>query len=111
MAKSTNLTKLTKLTAMKTVTVHEAKTHLSRLLKEVEAGETVIIRRGKTVVARLTAVNEPARPVTGADAYGAWADLGGWTEEANRILMEPTYTDEEWDAFLEPDPEPEDAKS
>ena len=96
---------------MKTVTVHEAKTHLSRLLREVEAGETVIIRRGKTEVARLEAVGEAKKRPTGADAYGAWADLGPWTEEANRILMEPAYTDEEWDAFLEPDAESEQAQS
>ncbi|MFP4520279.1 MAG: type II toxin-antitoxin system Phd/YefM family antitoxin [Oceanicaulis sp.] len=96
---------------MKTVTVHYAKTHLSRLLKEVEAGETVVICRGKTEVARLDAVGEPKRRLTGADADGAWADLGEWTEEANRILMEPTCADEEWDAFLDRDLEPEDADS
>lgn len=34
------------------VTVHEAKTHLSRLLQEVEAGGSVVItRRGKPVAA------------------------------------------------------------
>lgn len=34
----------------KSVGVHEAKTHLSRLLKEVEAGEEILITsRGKTV--------------------------------------------------------------
>ncbi|MFA7567813.1 MAG: type II toxin-antitoxin system prevent-host-death family antitoxin [Alkalispirochaeta sp.] len=38
---------------MKTVTVHEAKTHLSRLLRTVEAGETVVIARGSVPVARL----------------------------------------------------------
>ncbi|MDQ4137082.1 MAG: type II toxin-antitoxin system Phd/YefM family antitoxin [Pseudomonadota bacterium] len=37
----------------KNVTIHEAKTHLSRLLKEVEKGETVIIARGTTPIARL----------------------------------------------------------
>ena len=35
------------------VTVHEAKTHLSRLLKQVEAGEEVIIARNGEPVARL----------------------------------------------------------
>jgi prevent-host-death family protein len=38
--------------------VHEAKTHLSRLLQRVEAGEEVQIARRGTVVARLV----PARP-------------------------------------------------
>lgn len=40
---------------MKTVNVHEAKTHLSRLLAEVEAGEEIVIARAGKPVARLTA--------------------------------------------------------
>lgn len=94
---------------MKTVTVHEAKTHLSRLLKRIEAGEEIIIARGDTPVARLSAVDPAtARRKTGADAYGAWAHLGRWSADADRILEEPTYTDEEWAAFLEsPGPEGE----
>jgi antitoxin (DNA-binding transcriptional repressor) of toxin-antitoxin stability system len=42
-------------------TVHEAKTHLSRLLAEVEAGATVVITRRGRPVARLEAIN-PKRP-------------------------------------------------
>ena len=38
---------------MITVNVHEAKTHLSRLLKQVEAGEDVVIARNGNPVARL----------------------------------------------------------
>ena len=38
---------------MKTVSTHEAKTHLSRLLAEVEAGEEYVICRGKIPTARL----------------------------------------------------------
>ena len=38
---------------MLTVTVHAAKTHLSRLIAQAERGEEVIIARGKTPVARL----------------------------------------------------------
>ena len=37
------------------VNVHEAKTHLSRLLKRVEAGEEITISRAGTPVARLIA--------------------------------------------------------
>jgi len=37
----------------KSVGVHEAKTHLSRLLDDVAAGEEVVITRRGTVVARL----------------------------------------------------------
>jgi prevent-host-death family protein len=37
-------------------TVHQAKTNLSRLIKEVESGKEVIIRRGKVPVAKLVAI-------------------------------------------------------
>ncbi|MBX3169099.1 MAG: type II toxin-antitoxin system Phd/YefM family antitoxin [Candidatus Eremiobacteraeota bacterium] len=46
---------------MKTVTIHEAKTHLSRLIQEVLAGEEVIIARGRTPVVRLVVHQEPRR--------------------------------------------------
>jgi len=39
---------------MSTVTIHQAKTNLSKLIARVEAGEEVVIMRGKTAVARLT---------------------------------------------------------
>jgi prevent-host-death family protein len=49
------------------VTVHEAKTHLSRLLVQVEAGEDVVISRAGTPVARLVPVTSTARkPLLGA---------------------------------------------
>ncbi len=35
------------------VTTHEAKTHLSRLLKRVVAGEEIVISSGSTPIARL----------------------------------------------------------
>lgn len=49
------------------VGVHEAKTHLSRLLERVEAGEEIIIERRGTPVARLTAVPPTAPPEFGTD--------------------------------------------
>ncbi len=41
---------------MTTVGIHEAKTHLSRLLRAVEEGEEVVIMRGSKPVARLVAI-------------------------------------------------------
>ena len=41
---------------MTTVNVNEAKTNLSRLLKQVEAGEEVVIARNGSPVARLVRV-------------------------------------------------------
>lgn len=53
---------------MTTVTVHQAKTHLSRLLQRVAAGEEVLITRGGTPVARLTpAVSRAKRRRLGLD--------------------------------------------
>ena len=52
---------------MTTVNVHEAKTHLSRLLARVAGGEEVVIARGGTPVAKLTAVSsEHVRRMPGA---------------------------------------------
>ena len=49
-----------------TVSVHEAKTHLSRLLQQIAAGEDVIITRSGQPVARLVPIEE-TRPVFGVD--------------------------------------------
>jgi prevent-host-death family protein len=40
-------------------TVHQAKTHFSRLLKEAEAGQEVIVMRGSKPVARIVPINQP----------------------------------------------------
>ena len=52
---------------METVNVHEAKTHLSRLLAQVEAGEEVIIARNGKPVARLAAIQKRGKP-----QFGSW---------------------------------------
>jgi prevent-host-death family protein len=46
---------------MRTVKIHEAKTHLSRLLERVEKGEEIMIARGDRPVARLVPVSAPPR--------------------------------------------------
>ena len=53
------------------VTVQEAKTQLSQLLRRVEAGEEIVIRRGREPVAML--VRAPPR----AGRREIWADLQG----------------------------------
>ncbi len=52
---------------MKVVTIHAAKTHLSRLIEEVTGGEQVVIRRGKDPVARLV----PIKPQKKGRVFGA----------------------------------------
>jgi len=44
--------------ATRTVNIQEAKTHLSRLIREVEAGEVIAIARAGRVVARLVRAEE-----------------------------------------------------
>ncbi len=44
---------------MSLVTVRDAKTNLSKLLARVEAGEEIVIVRGKTPIARLTPMDAP----------------------------------------------------
>jgi prevent-host-death family protein len=56
---------------MRIINTHEAKTHLSRLLERVEAGEDIVIGRAGVPIARLTAYREPAEPRTG----GQWKGL------------------------------------
>ena len=58
---------------MKSATVAEAKSHLSSLLVEVEAGEGVIITRRGKPIARLIAESKSA----GFD----WAELRYWVAE------------------------------
>ena len=51
----------------KSVGVHEAKTHLSRLLDQVAAGEEVVITRRGEPSARLVAIHPRAKRVFGMD--------------------------------------------
>jgi prevent-host-death family protein len=47
------------------INVHEAKTHLSKLLERVEAGEEITLARAGRPIARLVPIvrsNEPRRP-------------------------------------------------
>jgi prevent-host-death family protein len=51
----------------KSVGVHEAKTHLSRLIEQVHAGEEVVITNRGVEVARLVAAGPRKRPRFGRD--------------------------------------------
>ena len=69
-----------------TVNIHEAKTHLSRLLERVRNGEEVVIAKAGTPVARLVAIREKsARRVPGMDR--------------GKVIIHPDFDDPvpEWD--------------
>ncbi|MFG0318276.1 MAG: type II toxin-antitoxin system Phd/YefM family antitoxin [Planctomycetota bacterium JB042] len=53
---------------MKTVNIHEAKTHLSRLLERVAAGEEIVIARAGRPIARLV----PLLPRPSERRPGSW---------------------------------------
>lgn len=71
---------------MSTVNVHEAKTHLSRLLARVEAGEEIVIARRGRPIARVSRVEgQRPRRTPGRDR--------------GRIVIHPDFDDPmpEWD--------------
>ena len=47
---------------MKIVNVHAAKTHLSALLSEVQAGEEIIIAKSGKPVAKLSPIRDETKP-------------------------------------------------
>ena len=56
------------------VTIHEAKTQLSRLIKAVQDGDEVVISNRNTPVARLVALPRPpaSRPLGWGGPDGMW---------------------------------------
>jgi len=67
---------------MAEVSVHEAKTHLSRLLVRVASGEEIVIARAGTPVARLV----PVRVAHGRRRPGRFAGRGRVAEDFNAPL-------------------------
>ena len=78
---------------MRSYNVHEAKSNLSRLLKEVAGGEKVVIMRDGKPVAELVPYREPRQKKRRLGfAAGEVGMPDGW---------ERPMTDEEADAFLD----------
>ena len=78
-------TKWTKIRAIVTdiVNVHEAKTHLSKLLARVEAGEEIILARGGTPIAKIVPIpvkREWAGPGAWKGKYDIPDDAFEWSE-------------------------------
>jgi prevent-host-death family protein len=53
--------------AVAEVNVHHAKTHLSKLLQRVAAGEEIVIARGGEPIAKLVPIRRARRRTFGAD--------------------------------------------
>jgi len=83
--------------AMRSVTVQEAKTQLSALLRAVEAGEEIEIRRGSMPIAKLVKTT-PRIPLR--ELRGAWA---GQVEMPDDSVWEPDPQDAIDFGILDPD--------
>lgn len=69
---------------MKVVTIHDAKTRLSQLLAEVEAGAEIVLARGKTPIARIS----PYSPPSSARIFGSMKGVLDIGEEVLEPLPE-----------------------
>ncbi len=79
---------------MKTVSVLEAKTHLSTLLEQVRQGEEVVITRRGQPVARLTAIAAPKKE----RQPGSWRAWPGWENFVYDPAVFAPMTEEEMKA-------------
>jgi prevent-host-death family protein len=87
-------------------TVHQAKTHLSRLLKEAEAGQEVVVMRGKTPVAKIVPIEEAAPPKLPFRLMGAFAGKIRWDEDAFDPMTDDELVECGWGWMLDPPPVP-----
>ena len=70
------------------VNVHEAKTHLSKLLERVENGEEIVIARNGKPVAKLSAHRPERRKRTGLGTLKGQIDLSRFDEADEEIARE-----------------------
>lgn len=71
---------------MSTVTLAEAKAHLSELLKQIEAGEEVVITRRGQPVARLVGLEKPKKAVGSLAAFRR--SMPAWRKASSLLIEE-----------------------
>lgn len=78
---------------MAMVNVHEAKTHFSRFLAEVERGGEITIARAGKPVAKLVPIDPPVRVgrLGGLEGQGFQWDEADWTA-ADQAELEATFS-------------------
>lgn len=79
------------------VNMHEAKTHLSKLVERVEGGEEIVISRAGKPAAKLVPV---PREKTGKRKLGGWED-GGWVASDEELKEVKKETAEEIERGIE----------
>ncbi len=63
---------------MQTINIHDAKTHFSKLLEQVQSGEEIVIARAGQPIAKLVAWEATPNKIA---APGSLADLGFWIDD------------------------------
>ncbi len=71
---------------MNTVTLADAKTHLSHLLDQVEAGEEVVITRRGHPIARITSIEKPKQPMKSLAEFRG--SMPGWRKSSAELVQE-----------------------
>jgi prevent-host-death family protein len=84
-------------------TVHQAKTHFSRLLKEAEAGQEVVVMRGKKPVAKIVPIDPPAAEKLPFRLIGAYRGRIHFDDSAFNPLTDQELHEYGFDALLEGD--------
>lgn len=82
-----------------TVNIHEAKTHLSRLIEAVERGEEVVIARAGKPVATLNRYVEPKRKILPPGSLGGadwWVIPDDFDEPIDDLFDVLKDDDEAW---------------
>jgi prevent-host-death family protein len=74
---------------METVTIHKAKTELSKLIEKACRGEEIVIARGKKPVVRLVAIEDKR----GQRKPGAWKGRISYTADAFAPLTDRELED------------------
>jgi prevent-host-death family protein len=74
---------------METITIHKAKTQLSRLIEKACQGEEIVIARGKKPVVKLV----PIEPAPQKRTLGLWKGLVSYTPDAFDPLTDQEMKD------------------
>ena len=77
-----------------TVNIHDAKTHLSRLLDQVQRGDRIVIAKAGRPVAMLVPLGEPPRRQPGRDRVVIHGDFDAPLPEFAEYVAAATQDDE-----------------
>lgn len=73
---------------METISLAEAKAHLSQLIDKVESGEEIVITRHGRPVARVTAAERPKRPLDLAALEEFRKTIPPWRKPSADLIRE-----------------------